>query len=279
MNQNIEANKQLVRDHYEQLVNQKNVAAAEQQLSADFIDHNSPPGTPPGPTAARKAMHRLYAGLPDVRVTLEDVVAEGDRVAVRATWRGTFQGPLFGLAPTGGPVTITGMVFWRIAGGKIVERWASVDINALKTTGSRPGLQGIMETALYTDDLAAAEHFYTNVLGLKKIFTVPGRQLVFRNEQSILLIFDHRQAATERVVINGGVIPFHGATGAGHMAFKVNAGDMDLWREQLRSAGVAIESEITWPNDARSLYFRDPAGNVLELVTAGMWTAMEDRRN
>jgi steroid delta-isomerase-like uncharacterized protein len=127
-----DANKALVRDHYEQLVNRKNYAAADAQLAADFVDHGAPPGRPNrGPEAAKSAMHALHAAMPDVRVTLEDVVGEGDRVAVRATWRGTHTGPLFGVAPTGKPVVLTGMVFWRVSDGRIVERWATVDLGAL----------------------------------------------------------------------------------------------------------------------------------------------------
>src|ERR1044071_2621203 len=109
----LESNKQLVRDHYEELVNRKNLAAADRQLSPDFVDLNAPPGTPRGPEAAKEAMRRLHAALPDVQVTLEEVIAEEDRVAVRATWRGTHLGPLFGRPPSGKPVTLTGMVFWR----------------------------------------------------------------------------------------------------------------------------------------------------------------------
>jgi steroid delta-isomerase-like uncharacterized protein len=126
-----EANKQLVREHYEQLVNRKNLAAADVQLAPDFIDHAAPPGTPRGPEAARLAMAGLHHALPDVWVTLEDVVAEGDRVAVRATWRGTHQGTFQGLTPSGRKVTLTGMVFWRVANGRIAERWATVDLREL----------------------------------------------------------------------------------------------------------------------------------------------------
>lgn len=126
-----EANKQLVREHYEQLVNRKNLAAAEVQLASDFIDHAAPPGTPRGPEAARLALTRLHHALPDVWVTLEDVVAEGDRVAVRATWRGTHQGTFQGVAPSGRKITLTGMVFWRVAKGRIAERWATLDLRDL----------------------------------------------------------------------------------------------------------------------------------------------------
>ena len=127
-----EANRQLVWDHYKQLVNRKNLAAADVHLAPDFIDHAAPPGSPRGPEAARQAMARLHSALPDVWVRLEDMVSEGDRVAVRAVWRGTHLGPLLGHAPSGRKVTITGMVFWRITNGRLAERWATLDLRELE---------------------------------------------------------------------------------------------------------------------------------------------------
>jgi catechol 2,3-dioxygenase-like lactoylglutathione lyase family enzyme len=139
-----------------------------------------------------------------------------------------------------------------------------------------PALSGVLETAVYVDNLESAERFYGDVLGLAKIFTVPGRQLVFRLQDSILLVFDRQQTQREQIVINGGAIPLHGAFGAGHMAFRVDKSELETWRGHFRSAGVAIESEVSWPNGAHSIYFRDPAGNSLELATPDMWK-LQDR--
>ena len=134
-----------------------------------------------------------------------------------------------------------------------------------------PGTSGVLETTLYVDNLQTAEHFYGNILGLPKIFTVPGRQLVFRCEESILLIFDPTHTERNQMTINGGAIPLHGARGAGHMAFRVSKEQLNAWREHLRAKGVAIESEVSWPNGAHSIYFRDPAGNSLEFATPDIW--------
>jgi steroid delta-isomerase-like uncharacterized protein len=270
MDKMLEANKQLIRDHYEELVNRKNLAAADHQLAPEFVDLSAPPGTPRGPEAAKQAMHRLHAALPDVWVTLDDVIAEGDRVAVRATWRGTHMGPLFGHPPPGKKVTLTGMVFWRVANGRIVERCATLDLSGL-AAARISGLSGILETAVYVNNLTLAEQFYGGVLGLKKIFSVPGRQVVFRCGAGVLLVFDPDRARTEKIEINGGVIPFHGTTGAGHVAFEVPEAELGQWRDRFRVAGVGIESEVHWPNGAHSIYFRDPAGNCLELATPTMW--------
>lgn len=123
-----EQNKELIRSHYEELSNRKNLDAADEQVAPDFIDHGAPPDAPHGPEGVKAWMRTVYAAFPDLSVVLEDVVAEGDRVAVRAVWSGTHQGPIFGVPATGKHVTFGGMVFWRIDGdGRIAERWAYLD--------------------------------------------------------------------------------------------------------------------------------------------------------
>ena len=134
-----------------------------------------------------------------------------------------------------------------------------------------PGHEGVLETSLYVDDLQAAERFYSDILGLRKIYSVPGRQLVFRCGEGVLLIFDPKQTERDQMTINGGAIPLHGTRGSGHMAFRVPKDRLNAWREHLRANHVAIESEITWPNGAHSIYFRDPAGNSLEVATPDIW--------
>lgn len=139
----------------------------------------------------------------------------------------------------------------------------------------RPGrtqpLQGILETVLYVDDLETAEDFYCCVLGLKKIFSVPKRQLVFKCGNGFLLLFNPGNTIRNRIHINGSAIPLHGARGAGHMAFRVPKQALKTWRQKLTEAGVGIESEVAWPSGATSVYFRDPSGNSLELATPDMW--------
>jgi catechol 2,3-dioxygenase-like lactoylglutathione lyase family enzyme len=67
------------------------------------------------------------------------------------------------------------------------------------------------------------------------------------------------------------VLPAHGASGSGHVAFGIKAEELAAWRERLQSKGVAIEQEVEWPRGGKSVYFRDPAGNSVELVTPGVW--------
>jgi catechol 2,3-dioxygenase-like lactoylglutathione lyase family enzyme len=138
--------------------------------------------------------------------------------------------------------------------------------------GTAPQVKGIRETALYAEDLAGAEKFYSDVLGLPKISAIPGRMVVFRCAQDILLIFNPKATSIKPIPMGGGIIPLHGTLGAGHTAFLVSAPKLATWRKRFHKMEVQIESEVKWPNGARSIYFRDPAGNSLELVTPKLWT-------
>ena len=125
----LEENKKLVREHYKSFMDDQDAPAVRRQVAPDFVDHEMPPGTPPGPEPVIQFRNILYEAFPDLRVTLDDMVAEGDRVAVRATWTGTHRGP-FPMLPA--PVsnrqfTFSGMVFWRVRDGQLVERWGTID--------------------------------------------------------------------------------------------------------------------------------------------------------
>ena len=123
----------------------------------------------------------------------------------------------------------------------------------------------IFETVLYAEDLVAAERFYRDVVGLEVI----GRgelAVVFRCGGSVLLIFDPRKSGA-----SGRDVPSHGTSGAGHIAFAVKPEELDAWREQFRNAGISIEEEVDWDEGGRSLYFRDPAGNIVELAPPTIW--------
>lgn len=124
----------------------------------------------------------------------------------------------------------------------------------------------ILESCLYVDDLVAAEAFYHAVLGLAVYARVPERHVFFRCGQGMFLVFN-----PQRTAIATGDVPTHGAHGPGHVAFAIELAAMPAWRERLGAHGVPIETEITWPGGGHSLYFRDPAGNSVELATPQTW--------
>lgn len=132
-------------------------------------------------------------------------------------------------------------------------------------------IERVLETALYADDLLAADRFYGGVLGLERIAFVEGRHVFFRCGGGVVLIFDRRSTASVSTSVGGAAVPLHGATGAGHMALAVRDADLPAWRAYFEQMGIAIESEVSWPRGGRSLYVRDPAGNSVELASPLIW--------
>lgn len=128
-----------------------------------------------------------------------------------------------------------------------------------------PPIDRILETILYVDDLDAAQRFYSDLLGLELDSKKDDLFVFFRCGAGMLLLFEPNAAAAGRNV------PAHGTQGPGHACFAVAEADLDGWKRHLESAGVAIEQEMTWPRGGRSFYFRDPAGNSLELATPRIW--------
>jgi catechol 2,3-dioxygenase-like lactoylglutathione lyase family enzyme len=127
-------------------------------------------------------------------------------------------------------------------------------------------IQQVVETSAYVDDLDRAERFYRDVLGLELIAQEAGRHVFFRvGDRDVLLLF---RAET---TLKGDPLPAHGAQGPGHFALGILADSLDDWRARLQRHGVVIEKEVDWPRGGRSLYFRDPAGNSVELITPRVW--------
>ncbi|MCU9848652.1 VOC family protein [Defluviimonas sp. WL0024] len=134
-----------------------------------------------------------------------------------------------------------------------------------------PPVLGTLESALYVDDLGAAESFYAGTLGLQVVTRQEGRHVFFRAGDSLLLVFNPEATAHPPRPGSPLPVPGHGASGPGHYCFKVAAEALDTWRAHLEAAGIAIEADFRWPNGARSVYVRDPAGNSVEFAEPALW--------
>ena len=133
-----------------------------------------------------------------------------------------------------------------------------------------PSPMAVLEAALYASDLDAAEDFYGGLLGFERVLRAGDRHVFFRADRTILLIFNPRISETPNPDSRFPVPP-HGARGPGHVCFAASREDIDRWKRKLERAGVEIEADFDWPNGARSVYFRDPAGNSIEIAEPRLW--------
>ncbi len=135
-----EDNKALVRRFYEEVFNQRNLALVDELCTTTQVFHN-PPTTLHGREEFKQLLSLYTRAFPDARFTIEDQIAEGNMVASRYTFRGTQRGELMGIAPTGKPVTVTGITINRIAGGKSEEGWLNFDaLGMLQQLGVIPSM-------------------------------------------------------------------------------------------------------------------------------------------
>jgi catechol 2,3-dioxygenase-like lactoylglutathione lyase family enzyme len=133
-----------------------------------------------------------------------------------------------------------------------------------------PELRGILETAIYVEDMARAVDFYERGLGMAPVLRGDRLTAFDAGRQGILLVF-RRGMTEDDQPTPGGVVPGHDGTGRLHLAFAVAAEDLESWRERLARHGVDLLSEVAWPRGGTSLYFADPDGHVVELATPGLW--------
>jgi steroid delta-isomerase-like uncharacterized protein len=131
----MEKNKALVRRLYD-LLNKKELDAAYEYFSSGFIFHS--PAGELSLTEMKQVDTHFYGAFPDMSVTIEDMIAEEDKVSVRVTYRGTHRGEFVGIAPTGKKIDITNANTLKIAGGKFVEGWNVMDIRLMQQLGAMP---------------------------------------------------------------------------------------------------------------------------------------------
>jgi steroid delta-isomerase-like uncharacterized protein len=138
-----EANKAIVVQLYEEIFNKGDLDLADKMIAPNAINHDPqlPPGVPSGPQGLKAAVIMLRSAYPDDHHTIEDLIAEGDKVVVRLTHSGTHQGAFLGLPPTGKHITNTSIHIFRFADGQLVEAWANRDdLGLLQQLGAIPAL-------------------------------------------------------------------------------------------------------------------------------------------
>jgi len=134
-----EGNKALIHEIIEEVWNKGDLAAIDSYFAPNYVDHTPFPGQGPGPEGYRQVVAAIRDAFPDLHLTLEDILSEGDKAAFRYTMRGTHQGQFMGIPPSGRPFSVEGMIIARVAEGKAVERWANLDtLGLMQQLGAIP---------------------------------------------------------------------------------------------------------------------------------------------
>jgi steroid delta-isomerase-like uncharacterized protein len=122
-----EENRALIRRFIDEVFNQRNLDAIDEHLTTDYVDHAMPPGLPTNREGFKQFIGSFLEAFPDFHYTIEDILAEGNRVAIRLTAQGTHQGTFLNMPPTGKRATWTEIHIGRITDGGIAEHWGEVD--------------------------------------------------------------------------------------------------------------------------------------------------------
>lgn len=117
------ANTLVIQRFFNEVLNDGNLSVLEKLIARDFTDHTTGPGQAAGRAGVQAKIEGLRRAFPDIRFVLEDAVVEGDTVAVPYHWTGTQTGPFLDMAPTGKPVRVCGMDFYRLRDGAVAEHW------------------------------------------------------------------------------------------------------------------------------------------------------------
>ena len=134
-------NKKLVRQLIEDVMNQGNISLVDEIISPDFLDHELEPEFPPTREGFKQGLQMMHVGgLSDFKFTIEDVIAEDDRIVIRMNWSGTQTGEFFGMPPSNKRFSVGVIDIFRIAEGQIAEHWGQTDImSMLQQLGAMPG--------------------------------------------------------------------------------------------------------------------------------------------
>lgn len=131
----------------------------------------------------------------------------------------------------------------------------------------------IVETSIYSTNLEDMKDFYVNKLGLEFVSEQKGRHVFVRTDKNMLLIFNHEITITENETSHGAPTP----PSVIHIAFEIDSGEYDTAKKMLIESNVQIEKEIEWDNriGSKSIYFRDPTGNLVEFITKNYWELID----
>lgn len=130
-------------------------------------------------------------------------------------------------------------------------------------------IRKVVETCIYSFDLFNMKKFYAGILGMPVVQEEEGKMVFLQAGKNMLLIFNPDKTGTDN-----DRLPTHGAPtppSSVHFAMEIEEGDYSGWKDLLVRNRIAIEKEVNWNGRAKSLYFRDPAGNLVELITPGEW--------
>jgi steroid delta-isomerase-like uncharacterized protein len=135
-----EQNKALVRRFIEEVFNQGNISLVDELVAPNFVEHEElPPEIRPGPEGIKQFPAIFHSAFPDFKATINDLIAEGDKVVIQMTWNGTQQGEFMGMPPTGKRFAIAVFDILRVAEGKIVEHWGLMDnMGMMQQLGAMP---------------------------------------------------------------------------------------------------------------------------------------------
>src|SRR5262245_5050354 len=132
-----------------------------------------------------------------------------------------------------------------------------------------PRVKHILETALYCDDLARTAAFYQTLLDTAPMLTSERLIALDAGGETVLLLFQRGQTGERES--EGGLVPAHDGAGPVHIAFAIDAGELESWARRVRDLQIPVESRVAWERGGTSLYFRDPDNRSVELATPGIW--------
>ena len=132
-----------------------------------------------------------------------------------------------------------------------------------------PRIHRILETALYCDDLARTASFYQTLIGVEPMLSGDRLVALDAGGATVLLLF--KRGNSGPLETPGGLVPGHDGSGPVHVAFAIDADELEGWEARLAQLGIAVETRVRWNAGGTSVYFRDPDGRSVELATPGIW--------